>query len=80
MNMLAVFFNRLSLPYTLQVSLSLTSQTFIVLSQLEPLYNDGISPLLDSLGSQGSNTGNTLEPVKDTLSSLLIGVPGKSGP
>jgi hypothetical protein len=61
--------------FLIQVSLSLTGQTFIILSVLEPLYNDGLVPLLDSVSDEFDGS---LSPIKDTLSSLLIGVPGEA--
>ena len=62
----------------MQISLLLISQTFILLSVLEPLFNGGIRPLFDLLEDvMAPETITTaLSSLEDILASLLIGVPG----
>lgn len=56
----------------LQLSCSLISTTFFLLSRLVPIYNDCLKPLLDSLDSSATIVGIA----NDVGGSLLIGVPG----
>ena len=65
-----------------QVSLSLISQTFILLSILEPLYNNGFRPLFDALKQQDISDESLLiiSALQDTVASLLLGVPGIDKP
>ena len=56
------------------------SQMFILLSHLEPLYNDELKPIIDSQKGSSEEYDKLLTITSDILGSLYVGIPGMEWP